>query len=119
MCGDAFNFFKQKTAYEIYQCDWSSDVALPIWAVATRGDHRCSARSSTAWAAVMGVRVAAGADVRGAGDPGAGAALRHIRLAVGRVADLRAGAGAAAAVRGPRLRGGAAAAADGVDGWAG
>ena len=24
MCG--FFFFKQKTAYEIYQCDWSSDV---------------------------------------------------------------------------------------------
>ena len=23
-------FFKQKTAYEIYQCDWSSDGALPI-----------------------------------------------------------------------------------------
>ena len=22
----AFFFFKQKTAYEIYQCDWSSDV---------------------------------------------------------------------------------------------
>ena len=25
-----FFFFKQKTAYEIYQCDWSSDCALPI-----------------------------------------------------------------------------------------
>ena len=31
-----FFFFKQKTAYEIYQCDWSSDVcssdllAVPI-----------------------------------------------------------------------------------------
>ena len=25
-----FFFFKQKTAYEIYQCDWSSDVSLPI-----------------------------------------------------------------------------------------
>ena len=27
-------FFKQKTAYEIYQCDWSSDVCssdLDIW----------------------------------------------------------------------------------------
>ena len=23
---DFFFFFKQKTAYEIYQCDWSSDV---------------------------------------------------------------------------------------------
>ena len=23
---DIFFFFKQKTAYEIYQCDWSSDV---------------------------------------------------------------------------------------------
>ena len=23
---DCFFFFKQKTAYEIYQCDWSSDV---------------------------------------------------------------------------------------------
>ena len=24
--GGFFFFFKQKTAYEIYQCDWSSDV---------------------------------------------------------------------------------------------
>ena len=24
--GGVFFFFKQKTAYEIYQCDWSSDV---------------------------------------------------------------------------------------------
>ena len=24
--GCFFFFFKQKTAYEIYQCDWSSDV---------------------------------------------------------------------------------------------
>ena len=23
---EIFFFFKQKTAYEIYQCDWSSDV---------------------------------------------------------------------------------------------
>ena len=26
MIGCVFFFFKQKTAYEIYQCDWSSDV---------------------------------------------------------------------------------------------
>ena len=26
MCVVLFFFFKQKTAYEIYQCDWSSDV---------------------------------------------------------------------------------------------
>ena len=27
VCGGVlFFFFKQKTAYEIYQCDWSSDV---------------------------------------------------------------------------------------------
>ncbi len=26
-------FFKQKTAYEIYRCDWSSDVSLPIWRI--------------------------------------------------------------------------------------
>ena len=25
-CDCFFFFFKQKTAYEIYQCDWSSDV---------------------------------------------------------------------------------------------
>ena len=25
-CVGVFFFFKQKTAYEIYQCDWSSDV---------------------------------------------------------------------------------------------
>ena len=31
--GGGFFFFKQKTAYEIYQCDWSSDVCssdLPL-----------------------------------------------------------------------------------------
>ena len=26
VCEKCFFFFKQKTAYEIYQCDWSSDV---------------------------------------------------------------------------------------------
>ena len=26
LCSLFFFFFKQKTAYEIYQCDWSSDV---------------------------------------------------------------------------------------------
>ena len=26
-----FFFFKQKTAYEIKECDWSSDVSLPIF----------------------------------------------------------------------------------------
>ena len=26
LLGFFFFFFKQKTAYEIYQCDWSSDV---------------------------------------------------------------------------------------------
>ena len=27
-----FFFFKQKTAYEIYQCDWSSDVcSSDLW----------------------------------------------------------------------------------------
>ena len=26
VCVSFFFFFKQKTAYEIYQCDWSSDV---------------------------------------------------------------------------------------------
>ena len=29
-----FFFFKQKTAYEIYQCDWSSDVcSSDLWAI--------------------------------------------------------------------------------------
>ena len=38
-----FFFFKQKTAYEIYQCDWSSDVCSSdlcqrrITKIATRG----------------------------------------------------------------------------------
>ena len=36
-----FFFFKQKTAYEIYQCDWSSDVCSSdlMWAnlAASRG----------------------------------------------------------------------------------
>ena len=30
--GCCFFFFKQKTAYEIYQCDWSSDVcSSDLW----------------------------------------------------------------------------------------
>ena len=28
---DLFFFFKQKSAYELYAGDWSSDVALPIF----------------------------------------------------------------------------------------
>ena len=31
--GGVFFFFKQKTAYEIYQCDWSSDVCSSDLAV--------------------------------------------------------------------------------------
>ncbi len=31
-----FFFFKQKTAYEIYQCDWSSDVCSSDLDVAPR-----------------------------------------------------------------------------------
>ena len=31
-CCVLFFFFKQKTAYEIYQCDWSSDVcSSDLW----------------------------------------------------------------------------------------
>ena len=34
-----FFFFKQKTAYEIYQCDWSSDVcSSDLWCLASNGD---------------------------------------------------------------------------------
>ena len=41
MISDIVFFFKQKTAYEIYQCDWSSDVCssdlcfnkYPLWVV--------------------------------------------------------------------------------------
>ena len=32
-----FFFFKQKTAYEIYQCDWSSDVCSSDLIVFKRG----------------------------------------------------------------------------------
>ena len=49
-----FFFFKQKTAYEIYQCDWSSDVcssdlsmnpatSLRAWALVAK---RCRDKSS-------------------------------------------------------------------------
>ena len=31
-----FFFFKQKTAYEIYQCDWSSDVCSSDLVVVSR-----------------------------------------------------------------------------------
>src|SRR5881275_2434066 len=37
-----FFFFKQKTAYEIVPCDWSSDVCLPIssyWDAYKSGDQ--------------------------------------------------------------------------------
>src|SRR3546814_6202846 len=33
MMVSCFFFFKQKTAYEMRISDWSSDVALPIWAI--------------------------------------------------------------------------------------
>src|ERR1044072_9902199 len=33
--GWVFWFFKQKTAYEIYQCDWSSDVCSSDLDIAT------------------------------------------------------------------------------------
>ena len=36
-----FFFFKQKTAYEIYQCDWSSDVCSSDLISATRTRSRC------------------------------------------------------------------------------
>ena len=36
-----FFFFKQKTAYEIYQCDWSSDVcSSDLQRLALRPDNR-------------------------------------------------------------------------------
>ena len=44
--GDFFFFFKQKTAYEIYQCDWSSDVCssdLPYYGYA-RQDRKVAPR---------------------------------------------------------------------------
>ena len=34
VCLIIFFFFKQKTAYEIYQCDWSSDVCSSDLALA-------------------------------------------------------------------------------------
>ena len=49
-----FFFFKQKTAYEIYQCDWSSDVCssdLLLWFrrfIPTRvGNTACNISAST------------------------------------------------------------------------
>ena len=33
-----FVFFKQKTAYEIYQCDWSSDVCSSDLGLVTNTD---------------------------------------------------------------------------------
>ena len=33
-------FFKQKTAYEIYQCDWSSDVCSSDLGIVEQGHHR-------------------------------------------------------------------------------
>ena len=34
-------FFKQKTAYEIKECDWSSDVcSSDLWAVVTENEER-------------------------------------------------------------------------------
>ena len=43
-----FFFFKQKTAYEIYQCDWSSDVCssdLVQQATLKRLARKCSSQS--------------------------------------------------------------------------
>ena len=41
-----FFFFKQKTAYEIYQCDWSSDVCSSDLMV---GYFRCECKSTPGW----------------------------------------------------------------------
>ena len=48
MCSDRvcvclFFFFKQKTAYEIYQCDWSSDVCSSdlLLSLPFHGGRRC------------------------------------------------------------------------------
>ena len=39
----SFFFFKQKTAYEIYQCDWSSDVCSSdlagLWRIIVLPEH--------------------------------------------------------------------------------
>ena len=35
---NVFFFFKQKTAYEIYQCDWSSDVCSSDLMVVLRSE---------------------------------------------------------------------------------
>ena len=36
-----FFFFKQKTAYEIYQCDWSSDVcSSDLWSIHTERERQ-------------------------------------------------------------------------------
>ena len=38
-----FFFFKQKTAYEIYQCDWSSDVCSSDLGILGDSEHRYGA----------------------------------------------------------------------------
>ncbi len=39
-----FFFFKQKTAYEIYQCDWSSDVCSSDLAILSGNAPACDAK---------------------------------------------------------------------------
>ena len=55
-----FFFFKQKTAYEIYQCDWSSDVCS--------SDLTCDSLRAYTAAIVSGEKNAA--KMRGEGFPG-------------------------------------------------
>ena len=56
ICGNAgqdkwgfieFFVFKQKTAYEIYQCDWSSDVCSSDLSVVWKGSNNSSIRFSS------------------------------------------------------------------------
>ena len=53
MCGFDFFFFKQKTAYEIKECDWSSDVCSSDLAHRP-DDHRVHSPSTPALSPASG-----------------------------------------------------------------
>ena len=59
----SFFFFKQKTAYEIYQCDWSSDVcSSDLWRATS---HSISPVAATAGAEPAGFAVVSAAIAAG------------------------------------------------------
>src|SRR5881397_4355701 len=58
-----FFFFKQKTAYEMAQCDWSSDVCSSDLGEADGEEWKRALKGFESWNALVAIRPAARGDV--------------------------------------------------------